>query len=668
MPLSASKVSSNTTESYGSVSRRSGISKLFLVIIILTVTLTFFVGTYFLIAKTPPVAPGISTTTTITTTTSLPGTYSLISGSTVTLTRTSGFSSTFSVTSQSTTTVTKNVTRTVSETFSTNSSQSIVREISVSGNISASGNGAHASSMSFLERNGSVFAANVNDGHYSIELPNYANYSVTIGWSGAYYWQGGTQSFNFTTDSTSSLFVNWNLVTPSSQVSLSGGIAASGSGTRASEVTFVSSHNVNYSESVLNGEYNVSLPNLDSYAVYASWSGAYLWQSGSASLGSIQVNDFFIHNWTLETPASEILVSGKVNTTGSGSSANALTFSGNKGSIMNVVASDGEYSVTLPNSETYDVSVGWSGSYSWQRGSIAMSLSLYEGLGITSLVSNFENVPTPNSNVVVSGSVSTTGTGTSFTGITFYSPIAGSYSTASYGSLDYYVTLPNLANYTVGVNWSGQYSWQKGIANTGQFILAQYSSSSVSKNWIDVQTPNSNITVSGSINPSGSGTSIASLEFSSTNGVYPANLSGGYYSASLPNLVNYSLAAKWVGEYSWQNGTSVFPLGLYAGSGVSTFTANWNIPTPNSIISLSGTISSLQGRTPYEVRFVSSNGAINLTASVSGGTFTIALPNYVDYTVIIYYSSNGVNGEANVGGFDLYATPGVSAIYTNWSI
>lgn len=614
-----------------------------LIVIMLTVVVAFAVGMYFLTVKTPS-SPSISTTT---------------------------FSTTGSVTSTSTTTVTSVHTVTTSYSSTTSTVHSFPSDVLVSGNIFTSGTGTQADTISFRETNGSVFYASVDSSGYAITLPNNANFAVVISWTGAYSWQQGFASYNFSTFSISpNLEKNWSLTTYDSMIALTGNLSTSGSGTRITEIMFSSSHGQNYTSTVSKGNYGVNLPNYDSYTVYAMWSGNYSWQSGSVILGILDTNasSTMKQDWNVSTPASQILVSGDLSTTGTGTSVSALRFQGNHGASYYVGVSNSKYSIGLPNDQTYNVSVSWRGSYAFQSGNIESSLVLSEGPSVTSLQADYLNLQTPNSLITVSGSVSTTGSGTSATAVTFSSPIAGSYSIQVTGSGHYSISLPNLANYSAIVAWAGQYSWQSGSENVGQFELDIPISSGMTYNWLNVETPNSNILGSGSITTSGTGTSMVSVEFTSSHGNYSAVLSGSLYSATIPNIANYSVIVKYAGQYSWQNGTTNFPLMVNGGAGVSTFTANWSIPTPNSMITISGTLSYASGKVPYNVEFVSQNSGTTFTAAASSGSFSVSLPNDMNYSIVVYYSSNGQILSENLGAFDLYATPGVSVITVSWSI
>lgn len=607
-------------------------STLFLTVIILTVVLAFALGMYFLSVRTPG-------------------------------TLTTAISTTGSVTSTSTTTVTSF--DTVTSSYSVANTYHLPTSVLVSGIISTTGNGSHASAITFRESNGSSFYSLVSIRSYSITIPNNANFVVLISWSGAYSWQGGVASYNFSTSGRAAKStMNWNVPTYSSVVTFSGKLSPTGSGTKITGIEFVSIQGSNYSSSVSNGSYTIELPNHDSYEAYATWSGNYSWQSGSLALGSIQTNTSLMKDWEVSTPSSQIVVSGSVYTTGTGTNASALTFQGNEGTTYYVGVSGGKYSVELPNIQSYNISISWRGEFAFQSGLVARTLALSEAPAVTSLSADF-NIQTPNSMITVSGSVSTTGIGTIPTGITFSSTVAGSHIFQIIGPGHYSISLPNLANYTTIVTWSGLYPWQSGSEDAGQISVH---SNNLTSNWLNVQTPNSDIVVSGNISPSGTGTNIVSVVFTSSHGSYSSILSGSAYSATLPNIANYSLVVMYSGQFSWQNGTTSFPLSLNGGAGVSTFMANWNIPTPDSMVIISGTLSYGSAQFPYEVRFVSQNGGVIYSAAVSSGSFSLTLPNDVNYSVIVYYTSSGLNLSESVGAFDLYATPGVSTIHANWSV
>jgi hypothetical protein len=152
----------------------------------------------------------------------------------------------------------------------------------------------------------------------------------------------------------------------------------------------------------------------------------------------------------------------------------------------------------------------------------------------------------------------------------------------------------------------------------------------------------SQATVSGSASTSGSGTSATEVLFTSGAGTtYSAPVSGGQFSIQLPNPGAYSIQVKWVGSYSWQGGTvSVSnPLDLNIGpGGSSSVSDSVSVSTPDSTESFSGGASTTTyGTSAESISFTGTSGG-PITATISGGSYSITLPNEMSYTVQIQYS------------------------------
>ncbi|MHB1868026.1 MAG: hypothetical protein ACYCPP_03675, partial [Nitrososphaerales archaeon] len=298
----------------------------------------------------------------------------------------------------------------------------------------------------------------------------------------------------------------------------------------------------------------------------------------------------------------------------------------------------------------------WSGEFVWQTGSSNVgSLNLNAS---SSLVSNW-NLQTPNSMITLSGNLTASGSGTYPVKMTFTSDNNTLRYTTSLAGTSYSISLPNEATYSVGVDWMGEFAWQVGNVSAGDYTLNQLVNASASKNW-NVQIPDSEVTVSGTVLASGSGTGATQISFYGVSGNFSAVISNGKYSIVLPNTVTYEVTIHWSGSYSWQSGYVTYQLSVFAGAGSSSFSASWIVPTPNSTVTVSGSVASQSG-SPLEIQFISTYGQV-FGASVVNNQYSIVLPDDMNYTVMIFLSGS----TANDGIFELYAAPGATDITANW--
>ena len=70
------------------------------------------------------------------------------------------------------------------------------------------------------------------------------------------------------------------------------------------------------------------------------------------------------------------------------------------------LVSSGQFSIQLPNQDTYNVTMEWDGNYTWQRGQVsagAVSLSMSAGSNMAQ--SDNLNLPTPDSVVTINGTI-----------------------------------------------------------------------------------------------------------------------------------------------------------------------------------------------------------------------------------------------------------------------
>jgi len=73
------------------------------------------------------------------------------------------------------------------------------------------------------------------------------------------------------------------LPTPT-QITVSGIASSSGQGTQPISITFRNNAGNNYVATVTSGQYSIQLPNPGTYAILASWSGSYTWQTDTITV------------------------------------------------------------------------------------------------------------------------------------------------------------------------------------------------------------------------------------------------------------------------------------------------------------------------------------------------------------------------------------------------
>lgn len=468
-----------------------------------------------------------------------------------------------------------------------------------------------------------------------------------------------TVTTTVTSAKTSTSTVTTQTQTKPSSVLIQGSVLTTGEGTQVSSLIISGSDNY-YAPMIVNGAFSVTLPNDANYLISISWKGSFSWQYGLyfQQLPVYQNSSTLAINLVVQTPNSATEVLGSITTTGTGTHPTLITFKSSHGSFNQTVTS-GEYAISLPNYDSYNVSVNWNGEYPWQSGSY---LASNFNLNSSSIVMANWNVQTPNSVIAVSGNLTASGIGTRPTDMIFsIANTTASFNTSLNGT-HYSISLPNEATYLVSVGWSGAYAWQSGNVSAGDYSLNLLTGASASKNW-NVQIPDTEVTISGAITTSGSGTQATQILFSGVSGNFTAIVSGGLYSITLPNTVKYDATIRWSGSYSWQNGSVTYQLPVFAGAGSNSFSASWIVPTANSSVTVSGTVTSQNG-SPVEIRFVSSDGQITEATSVVSGKYSIVLPDEMNYTVTIYLGGSDI--PTNDGVFQLFAAPGVTTIVANW--
>ncbi len=254
-----------------------------------------------------------------------------------------------------------------------------------------------------------------------------------------------TSSSSGRANSTSTQIVSMNVF---------GSVVSSGDGTFPKVIIF-SGPLGNFNATVTNNHYSTTLPAPGQYAVTVSWKGAYPWQDGrvssnpptvstSSSSGSSE------ENFNASTPDSAVTLTGHASVSGLGTTLKSVAFIYG-GMNFNASVVSGIYSVRLPNWTNFTTEFAWAGSYPWQKG-VASSTALVvaRGPGETTQNQNI-SAQTPNSLVIVSGTVSAP-TGETPTTILFSAN--GLSFSASVGSSGYAIQLANFANYTVTIRWT----------------------------------------------------------------------------------------------------------------------------------------------------------------------------------------------------------------------
>ena len=159
-----------------------------------------------------------------------------------------------------------------------------------------------------------------------------------------------------------------------------------------------------------------------------------------------------------------VLVFGIVGTSGNGTYPTALNFTSLRTHAQFVAhVSSNHFSISLPNDDTYNVTMSWGGNYTWQQGMVSAGTFTVNMTGTSNLGESYNIVlPTPNSLVTVSGvfqwgmvtSQPTTIRFTATDGENFTAPVAPGNS--------FSLRLPNMMNYQVYVetqNSTGYQDW-----------------------------------------------------------------------------------------------------------------------------------------------------------------------------------------------------------------
>ncbi len=161
--------------------------------------------------------------------------------------------------------------------------------------------------------------------------------------------------------------------------------------------------------------------------------------------------------------AQEVRIFGLVSSLGAGTHPTELVFiDAETGQVAAAAVTDGGFSIQLPNHSVYNVTMGWSGNYTWQSGSVdlgQLSVDMSEG----SMMAQSYNVaqPTPDSEVTVSGSLVWQSVTDQPAAIKFTASDGETFQTSVSGT-NFVLSLPNLMTYEVQVqatNSTGYSDW-----------------------------------------------------------------------------------------------------------------------------------------------------------------------------------------------------------------
>ena len=176
------------------------------------------------------------------------------------------------------------------------------------------------------------------------------------------------------------------------------------------------------------------------------------------------------------------------------------------------------------------------------------------------------------------------------------------------------------------------------------------------------------VLVFGIVGTTGNGTHPISMDFTSmtTSAAYIAPVSSGHFSIQLPNQDTYNVTMVWGGNYTWQQGEAAAGTFTINMSGSSNLGESYNIvlPTPDSVVRVSGSVAwQVVTSTPTLIRFIASDGE-NFTATLSsdgGHTFTLPLPNMMDYKVYIL-SQNSTGYQEWYSAHNMAILAGVNVV------
>lgn len=151
----------------------------------------------------------------------------------------------------------------------------------------------------------------------------------------------------------------------------------------------------------------------------------------------------------------------------------------------------------------------------------------------------------------------------------------------------------------------------------------------------------------------GDGDTPTSLNFTDSSGhLYSTSVSGESYAVELPNNESYVVTIGWVGEFPWQKG--VVSAGIfYLNQTSNTYQLEFSgYEAPPSYAQLSGQVNATR-EVPVSVSLSGPSG--NFTAAVTGGEYSVQVPNLTSYQVEISWQGGGCSG----GSISFDYNPGV---------
>jgi len=178
-----------------------------------------------------------------------------------------------------------------------------------------------------------------------------------------------------------------------------------------------------------------------------------------------------------------VTVLGTVTTSGSGTYATGIVFTGSSGKTYSAGVSNGKFSISLANPGTYSIQVNWAGAYSWQ-GDIAdvpNPLKLNVGLGGASTVSENISLRVPDSSVTLTGTASANATDMHPVEMIFIGSVDDLAYTTKVLNGTFSITLPNSQAYIVMMTENGLQGYA-GTCNAGSlnvYVSAGSSSAQV---------------------------------------------------------------------------------------------------------------------------------------------------------------------------------------------
>jgi hypothetical protein len=287
--------------------------------------------------------------------------------------------------------------------------------------------------------------------------------------------------------------------------------------------------------------------------------------------------------------------------------------------------------------------------------------SLSTASNTPSAQSTITSAPASTSMGILSGSVTPAGEGTRATTIIFIGSTRAYTAPVTNGS--YSIFLPSPGGYLVSVKWQGNYSWQSGSEFSYPSTVDLAPGNGSAHQDFVVATPDSIIKLSGRASTFGIGTHPTSVLFVYQDLRLNSTVNEGNYSIGLPNMANYSTTFAWSGSYPWQKGVANSTDVLVdQGPGMVAQDENIAAAVPNSLVAVSGAISTPQGETPTMVIF-SANG-LQFTATPRGGTYSIQLANLATYTIVIKWSNPTGSGACSptAGTLGVELGPGVISL------